>query len=277
MFVGMLTAPFADQPLDKVIDFAETANIAGLEVIAYPGSRHIDPIKLDKSKIKSIRDKLEDRCCVITSLAYYDASITDPKRCKVVQETAKQVIASAANLGVDTVCMLGGFPATGMSKIETIRKILPKAFSPILSYARKKNVRIALENWFQTNLQGLDTFEEMFNAIPDDNFGLNYDPSHLVHQECDYLFPVREYKSRIFHTHAKDTLIDYAKKAKTGIYGEGWWRYVLPGFGVIRWGEYISHLKHNGYDGVLSIEHEDSSQSREEGFIKATWHLEAFC
>lgn len=277
MFVGMLTTPFADQPLDKVIDFAETANITGLEVASYPGSHHIDPIKLDKNRVKAILERLEDRCRVITSLAYYDVGITDPKKYKVVQETAKRVIDSAGKLGVNTVCMLSGFPATGMSKIETIRKVLPKAFNPILSYAQKRKIRIALENWYQTNLQGLDTFEEMFRSIPNDNLGLNYDPSHLVHQECDYLFPVREYKNRIFHTHAKDTLIDYAMKAKTGIYGEGWWRYVLPGFGVIKWGEYISYLKHNGYDGVLSIEHEDSTQSREEGFIKATWHLEAFC
>ncbi len=277
MFVGMLTAPFMDKPLEEVIDFAETANITGLEVVSYPGSPHIDPLKLDKARIKSILEKLEDRCRVITSLAYYDVGITDPKKYKTVQENAKFVIDACAKLGVNTICMLSGFPSPGMDKIETIRKVLPKVFKPIISYAYKKKIKIALENWYQTNLQGLDTFEEMFKAIPDENFGLNYDPSHLVHQECDYLFPVREYKTRIFHTHAKDTLIDYPMKAKIGIYGKGWWRYVLPGFGVIRWGEYISHLKQSGYDSVLSIEHEDSTQSREEGFIKAGWYLEAFC
>ncbi|HOK08933.1 MAG TPA: sugar phosphate isomerase/epimerase [Candidatus Hydrogenedens sp.] len=277
MFVGMLTAPFADKDLNYVIDFAETANITGLEVMTYPGSLHIDPTKLDIQRVRLIRDKLDNRNRKITALAYYDVNLTNPKKCSKVQEVAKCVIDSAKKLNVDIICMLSGFPSPGLSKVETIRQVLPKAFKPILAHAKKYKIRIALENWYQTNLQGLDTFEELFKNIPDENLGLNYDPSHLVHQECDYLLPVCEFKSRIFHTHAKDTLIDYTKKARVGIYGEGWWKYVLPGFGVIRWGEYISHLKHNGYDGVLSIEHEDTAQSIEEGFVKSAWHLESFC
>ena len=82
---------------------------------------------------------------------------------------------------------------------------------------------------------------------------------------------------RIFHTHAKDTLIDAEVRAHVGIYGQGWWRYVVPGSGSIRWGEYINHLRMQGYRGVLSIEHEDSSVSREQGFILARRHLAQFC
>ena len=85
------------------------------------------------------------------------------------------------------------------------------------------------------------------------------------------------WKGRIFHTHAKDTLVDKAKRANVGVYGDGWWRYVIPGFGNIDWGEYIAHLRVNGYDGVLSIEHEDGSQGREEGFMRGAWYLEQFC
>ncbi len=180
-------------------------------------------------------------------------------------------------LGVPTVCMLAGFPVEGMSKIETIRKVLPKVFRPILTHARRRKVNIALENYFATCLQGLDTFECLFDAIPDENFGLNYDPSHLYHQQCDHLVPVSMFGPRIFHTHAKDTLVDKAKRAHVGVLGGGWWRYVIPGFGNIDWGEYISHLRMNGYDGVLSIEHEDGSQTREEGFARGAWYLEQFC
>ena len=82
---------------------------------------------------------------------------------------------------------------------------------------------------------------------------------------------------RIFHTHAKDTLVDAAPRARVGIYGRGWWRYVVPGSGSIRWGEYINHLRTNGYRGVLSIENEDSAVSREQGFILAARHLAQFC
>lgn len=277
MEVGMLTAPFGKESFKQVINFADEAMIPCLEVVAGPGSKHIDPAHLTASGVKRIREMLEERGLKISSLAYYDAAITDPRKVKAVQAHAKKTIDAAKNLGVSVVCMLAGMPAPGMSKIETIRKVLPKAFKPILTHARKKKVKIALENWFATCLQGIDTFEELFAAIPDENFGLNYDPSHLVHQQCDHLLPVSLFPERIFHTHAKDTWIDRTKRAHVGVYGNGWWRYVIPGFGVINWGEYIAALRAAGYDGVLSIEHEDSSQGREEGFLRGAEYLERYC
>lgn len=277
MFVGMLTAPFAQEPLENVLSFAEDSGIGGLEVVAGPGSKHIDPATLKKSEAKQLCEELEARELTITALGYYDVTITNPDRVKAVQDHAKRTIDAADMLGVSTVGMLAGFPAEGMSKIDTIKNVLPKAFAPILAHAKKKGVRIALENWFATCLQGLDTFECLFEAIPDENFGLNYDPSHLVHQECDYMAPVRLYADRLFHTHAKDTLIDRSIRAQVGVYGAGWWRYVIPGFGEIKWGEYVAQLRAAGYDGVLSIEHEDGSQTREDGFVRGAYWLEQFC
>ena len=277
MKVGMLTAPFGNETFETVMDFAEESAIPCLEVIAGPGSKHIDPAKLTPARAAKIIEALDERGLEISSLAYYDAGMTDPKKAKRAQAHAKKTIDAAALLGVPTVCMLAGFPAPGMSKIDTIKKVLPKLFRPILTHARKKNINIALENWFQTCLQGLDTFECLFEKIPDKNFGLNYDPSHLYHQQCDHLLPVSMFGPRIFHTHAKDTLVDKAKRAKVGVYAGGWWRYVIPGFGNINWGEYVSHLRMNGYDGVLSIEHEDGSQTREEGFLRGAMFLEQFC
>ena len=277
MKVGMLTAPFGGETLEVVMDFAEEAAIPCLEVVAGPGSKHIDPAKLTATQVKKTRAMLEERDLEISSLAYYETAITNAKKVKGVQAHAKKTIDAAVALAVPTVCMLAGFPAEGMSKIETIRNVLPKAFAPILAHAKKKKVNIALENWFATCLQGQDTFECLFETIPDLHFGLNYDPSHLYHQECDHLVPVAMFGKRIFHTHAKDTLVDKAKRAKTGIYAGGWWRYVIPGFGNINWGEYITHLRLAGYDGVLSIEHEDGTQTREEGFLRGALHLEQFC
>ncbi len=277
MKVGMLTAPFGNEPLEIVLNFAEEAGISCLEVVAHPGSKHIDPGSLDRGLARQIRDMLEERGLEVSSLAYYEPRITDPKVTERAQAHAKKAIDGASTLGVGTVCMITGYPADGMSKIETIEKVLPKIFGPILSHARKKKVSIAVENWYATCLQGIDTFECLFQAIPQENFGLNYDPSHLYHQECDHLLPVSMFPTRIFHTHAKDTLVDRAKRAKVGIYGAGWWRYVIPGFGNINWGEYIAHLRIAGYDGVLSIEHEDSTQTREEGFRRGAAYLAQFC
>jgi sugar phosphate isomerase/epimerase len=277
MRVGMLTGPFGNEKLETVLDYAEDVAIPGLEVMAQPGSKHIDPAKLTVAKANKIKEALIERGLEITALAYYDMGISSAKTVKKVQAHAKKCIDAAKLLDVATVCLLAGAPADGMTKIETIKKVLPKAFRPILTHARKKGVNIALENYFATCLQGIDTFECLFETIPDPNFGLNYDPSHLFHQQCDHLLPVSMFADRIFHTHAKDTLIDKAKRAQVGIYGDGWWRYTIPGFGNIDWGEYVSHLRQNGYDGVLSIEHEDGTQTREEGFLRGAAYLEQFC
>lgn len=277
MRVGMLTAPFGDTAFEQVLDFAEESAIPCLEVLVGPGSKHIDSAKVTAAKAKKLIAALDERGLEVTALAYYGGNISEPKKMKSVQAYAKKTIDAAERMGIGTVCMLAGWPAKDMTKLETIRKVLPKAFKPVLTHARKKNINIALENYFATCLQGLDTFEALFEAIPDGNFGLNYDPSHLYHQQCDHLLPVTLYADRIFHTHAKDTLVDNAKRAQTGVYAPGWWRYVIPGFGNIDWGEYISHLRANGYDDVLSIEHEDSTQTREEGFLRGANYLEQFC
>jgi sugar phosphate isomerase/epimerase len=273
----MLTAPFSGETLESVIEFADNVSIPCLEVVAHPGSTHIDPARLTKARASAIRALLEDRGVQISALGYYEPAITDPKRTRAVQAHMRKTIDACVLLGVPVVTMLCGFPAAGMTKVETIRQVLPKVLAPVLDHAKKCKVKLAAENWYETCLQGLDTFEELFKAVPHGNLGLNYDPSHLYHQECDHLAPVSLYKDRIFHTHAKDTLVNAAVKARVGVLGKGWWRYVVPGFGNIAWGEYISHLRQNGYDGVLSIEHEDEAQTREEGFMRGAWYLEQFC
>jgi sugar phosphate isomerase/epimerase len=272
----MLTAPFGKEPLSTVLEFARDSDIRCLEVMAGPGSLHLDPSRATAKELDTLKGTVDNAGLEITALAYY-TNTSDSKQSKEIQAHAKKTIDAAARLGVPTVCMLAGWPVEGMTKVETIRKVLPKAFKPILEHARKKNINIALENYFATCLQGIDTFEAIFEAIPDANFGLNYDPSHLVHQECDYFLPVSLFKDRIFHTHAKDTYIDHGLRAKVGIYGTGWWRYVIPGFGLVDWPRYITHLRINGYDHVMSIEHEDATQTREEGFMRGAWYLEQFC
>src|SRR5690606_10816470 len=190
------------------------------------GSKHLDPMKAGVKDLDRVREQVERKNLEITSLTCY-ANTTDPQEMKNIQAWAKKTIDAAARLDVPVVCMLAGMPVDGMSKLETIRKVVPKAFKPILQHAAKKNINIALENWFATCLQGIDTFEALFEAVADENFGLNYDPSHLLHQECDYFLPVSMFPERIFHTHAKDTYIDHAKRARVGVYGDGWWRYVI--------------------------------------------------
>lgn len=274
--VGMLTAPFGDKPLAEVLDFAKQAGIACLEAVADPGSRHIDPGTLSPTKAEEIKQLVAERKLEISGLACFQDPC-QPGGAEKFQAHARKMVDAAVLLGVPTLCMQTGMPLPGMSRIEQIKNVVPKVYAPIIAYAKDKGIKIAIENWFETCLQGIDTFECLMETIKDENFGLNYDPSHLVHQECNHLLPVSLFGKRIFHSHAKDTLIDGEVRARVGIYGHGWWRYVIPGAGRINWGEYTNHLRMNGYRGVLSIEHEDSALSREQGFILAARHLVQFC
>ena len=274
--VGMLTAPLGKEPFVQVLDMAKRCNIAALEVISEPGSQHIDPMTFGPAEAETIKKMLSERTLEISSLANY-MNITKPGGAEEVQNIAKKLIDAAVLLNVPTVCMITGMPVEKLSKIETIKQVVSPVFRPILDYAKEKNIKVAVENWFATCLQGLDTFDCLMETIPDEHFGLNYDPSHLYHQQCNHLVPVLKYGKRIFHTHAKDCLVDVQQRGYVGVLGKGWWRYAIPGFGNINWGEYISHLRKAGYKGVLSIEHEDSTFNPEEGFRRGARYLNQFC
>ncbi len=127
-----------------------------------------------------------------------------------------------------------------------------------------------------TNIQHLGLWELIFSEVPAANFGLNFDPSHLVWQGIDYLHAVDVFGKRIFHTHAKDTEVVAHRVAWSGNQVDGWWRYVIPGLGDVPWGPYIARLRSAGFNGVLSIEHEDGALGREEGFIIGARYLSQF-
>jgi len=275
MKIGLLTAPFGGEPLDRVVEFAKEAGIQALEVASGPGSKHFDPFALSKEEMREIRRMCDDAGVEISSLAFYGVRL-DPDKREDSKRILMALIDAASEMGVEVVCTNAGFPVGEKSKMQTIEEDCSPFFREVVSHARKRGVKIALENWFATNIQNLEHWRRLFELVPDENFGLNFDPSHLVWQGIDYLAAVREFGRRIFHTHAKDTEIDEARLRVVGVHGDGWWRYVIPGFGVIDWGRYIGALKEAGYDGVLSIEHEDRAFGREEGFLAAKRFLSLF-
>ena len=274
----MLTMPLTKEPFDQVLDMAKRCGIAALEVVSHPGSKHIDPMTFGPAEAETVKKMLAERGLEISSLSNYTNPMA-PGKTEEYQNAVKKMIDAAVLLGVPTICAMTGVPQEKdkANKLGLLKKVVPKIFRPILDYAKDKGIKIAIENWFATCLQGLDTFDCLFEAIPDEHFGLNYDPSHLVHQQCDYMVPVAKFSKRIFHTHAKDCLVDVQKRSYVGVLGNGWWRYVIPGYGDIKWGEYISLLRDVGYKGVLSIEHEDRTFAPEDGFRHGAHYLNQFC
>jgi sugar phosphate isomerase/epimerase len=186
---------------------------------------------------------------------------------------------AAAELGVPIV---GTFIGNDKDRplpenLERFRRVWPE----LVRYAGDKGVKIAIENcpmifsWDEwpggANLAWSPAiWEQMFEAIPDENFGLNLDPSHLVWLMIDYERAVYDFADRIFHVHAKDLEI-----RREGLYrhgtlssGIGWQVPRIPGLGEVNWSRYIAALHAVGYDHVVSVEHEDRRFEGDEAAVK---------
>ena len=146
-------------------------------------------------------------------------------------------------------------------------------------------IKIAIENcpmlWDDTWPGGQNVayspsiWTKMFEIIPDENFGLNYDPSHLVWQFIDEIRPITDFKDRIFHVHAKDMHIDREMLYRDGILAPGfnWAIPKLPGLGDVRWPQFMAAFYAIGYDYVISIEHEDRTFEGTEELVKRGFYL----
>lgn len=277
MEIGILTSPFRGETLEGVIDFAAMNGFDALEIAAGPGSPHLDPAALTDQRVAEIKALVSKSGVRISSFAQYtNVTAPDPAKREQVGNDLKAAIDAAARLNVPMVCAMAGMPVPGKTKMETIEQDVAEVYPPILEYAAAKGVKIALENWYATNIQHLGHWQRIFEVLPQENFGLNFDPSHLLWQGIDYIEAVDKFASRIFHTHAKDTEVKDHMLRWVGNQERGWWRYVIPGFGRVKWGEYIGALKAIGYNDVLSIEHEDKAFGTEEGFIAGRNFLKQF-
>jgi sugar phosphate isomerase/epimerase len=101
----------------------------------------------------------------------------------------------------------------------------------------------------------------MFSDIPSKHFGLNYDPSHLVLQQMDPVRPLREFKDKLFHLHAKDMTVSADRLNEVGIFAfpKEWHTPRIPGFGDIDWAKFMAGLYEVGYQGAMCIEVEDDT------------------
>jgi sugar phosphate isomerase/epimerase len=287
MRLGLLTAAFPRLSLQRVAAWASANGFEMLEVACWPaaggerrryaGVSHIDVQRLDASKV---RDILARHGLEISSLAYYPNHLhPDPTERRAANGHLRKVIDAAAALGVPTVGTFVGRDKTKNvpDNFREFRRVWPR----LVAYAESKGVNIAIENcpmifsWDEwpggTNLASTPAaWDEMFSLIPSERFGLNLDPSHLVWLQVDYERVVRDYASRILHVHAKDMEIDRDGLYRNGTtsLGMGWQIPRLPGLGEVRWNRFLSQLYRIGYDGVVSVEHEDRAFERTEDLVK---------
>jgi sugar phosphate isomerase/epimerase len=294
MKLGFLTAALPDNTLEQAAKWGAESGFQAIEIACWPlekatrryaGVTHINVTDLDQAQAQEICNMLDGYGLQISSLAYYPNPLhPDAEHRATVIAHLKKVIEAAALLEAPIV---GTF--IGKDKNKTVPQNLEdyaRIWPPIVKFAKDHGVKIAIENcpmifsydeWpGGNNLASTPAiWRKMWEIIPEDNFGLNLDPSHLILQMIDYERVIREFSSKIFHVHAKDLHIDREGLYDNGVLsqGMGWQIPRLPGLGDIDWGKFFAALTAARYDYVVSIEHEDRVFEGDEALVKRGFYL----
>ena len=302
MKFGLLTAICEGMTFEEVVDFAAENGLECLEVACWPaagakrryaGVSHIDAANLTEEKAKEINDLCKAKGVEISSLAYYPNTL-DPdleKRAGYVAHIMKLIDASAM-LGVNMVTTFIGRVST-RTFTENL-EIAKEVWTPILRHAEEKGVRIAIENcpmWFtddewpggQNIMTTPANSRKVFEVLDSPNLGINYDPSHFVWQQIDYIRPIYEFRDKIFHVHYKDIKVYRDRLADVGVMANPL-QYMtpkIPGLGDVDWGRYVSALTDIGYKGCSVIEvedkaFEDSLESAKKAILQSARYLRNF-
>ncbi len=283
MKLGFVSAILDNRSLEEVIDTAASIGYECVEVACWPvekasrryaGVTHINIEELDEEKIRHIHDYCEQKGVAISALAYYPNVLTEDR---AEQDRIRRhliaMIEAAPKLQVDTITTFIG--RAQHKTVEENLELMQEIWKPILQAAEEKKVKIAIENcpmlfddgqWpgGQNLMTTPAIWRKVFSLLPSDYLGLNYDPSHFIWQQMDYIAPLHEFKDKIFHVHYKDIKLYPDRLRDVGImaYPLQYMSPKLPGLGDVNWGKYVSALNEIGYDGYSCIEIEDKAFER---------------
>ena len=276
MQLGFVSAILGDLRLEEVLAFARDEGFGCVEVMCWPpgsadrryaGVTHLDVTNFGDDRAGQVRDLLGKYGVTISGLGYYPNPLDpDAEHRRIVGEHLKKVLDAAARLGVGIVnTFIGRDPAQPLAaQWPRVREVWP----PLVRHAENLGVRLGIENcpmlFSQDEWPGGKNlavspavWRELFEALPSASLGLNFDPSHLIWQQIDYVRCIREFGPRIVHVHAKDTRIDRDRLYAAGVLGLGWHVPKLPGLGEVDWPALFAALSDAGYRGPVCIEVED--------------------
>lgn len=280
MKLGFVSAILDGFSFEEMVGTAAQLGFSCVEVACWPqggaerryaGVSHIDVDNQDDAYAKHILDYSREKGITLSSLAYYpnvmDADLSKRSACI---EHLKKVIRFSSKLGINMVTTFIG--RDQHLTVEENLKLVSEIWPPILRLAEEKGVRIAIENcpmlfggdqW--PGGQNLMTtpvlWKKVFDLLPSENLGLNFDPSHFVWQMMDYVRPLYAFKDKIFHVHFKDIKL-YPEKLKevgTMAYPLAYMSPKLPGLGDVDFGALLSALTDIGFNGCACIEVEDKA------------------
>jgi sugar phosphate isomerase/epimerase len=277
--LGFITACLPARTLPQLCEWSAANGYEALEVAAWPdlGDRpftatHLDVERFGDAEADATRELFAKHGLELSSLAFYDNNLhPDPGERAAINAHVARCIDAAALVGCPTV---GTFVGRDPSKpvADNLREA-EAIFRPLVDRAGEAGVKLIVENcvmegWHPDGYPGnLAYSPELWEWMFDLGLYLNYDPSHLVWMGIDPVTALRPYVDRIPHAQAKDIQIDAAARNRFGWPGRavqrddpwdvGWWRYRVPGLGQVDWVRLVDALYEGGFDGVLSVEHED--------------------
>jgi len=304
MKVGVFTALLANLTLDQVIAKLKGLGVSTFELGTgnYPGGPHCSLSMLgSKTALKEFKQKLDDNGFTISALSCHgDPLHPDTAISKAHQEVSRKTILLAEKLGVPVVIDFSGCPGdSDKAKCPNwVTAAWPPHYPQLLAwqwekkvapywikqarFAQDHGVKIAIEMHPGFVVYSPETMLKL-RSIAGPAVGCNYDPSHMFWQGIDPIAAIRVLGDAIFHVHAKDTQIYDANLPRSGVLdtksytderNRAWiFRTCGYGHGEDWWREFVSTLRMFGYDYVLSVEHEDSLMSPEEGLTKAVQFL----
>ena len=277
MKLGFNSAILNDCTFEEVIDYAAEIGFSCVELCAWPkgkavrkyaGVTHVD---LDNLDVEYIKNYTEAKGIGISAIAYYPNALDEDKeKSDVYVAHIKKCIEAARKLDINLVTTFIG--RNQKKTVEENLELMTAVWKPIVEFAEELGVKIAIENcpmlftkdeWpgGQNLMTTPAIFRRVFDLIPNKNFGLNFDPSHFVWQQLDYIKPLYEFKDRIFHIHFKDIKVYKDRLDDVGIMATPLENFSpkLPGLGDVNWGKYVSALTDIGYRGYSVIEVEDKA------------------
>lgn len=278
MQLGLVSAILDQSDFYEMIDIVAENGLECVEVACWPagkaerryaGVSHIDTENLTKDQAEKYNAYAKEKKVAISALAYYPNPLDEDlaKRQQVIDHLYS-VIDAAKMMDIHLVTtFIGRMPTRTIS--ENLKE-MEKVWKPIIAYAEQQQVKIAIENcpmlftedeWpgGQNLMTTPDLFRKIFAILDSEYIGLNFDPSHFVWQQMDYLAPLYEFKDKLFHIHYKDIKLYWNKLQEVGVMATPleYMSPKLPGLGDVDWGKYVSALTDIGYNGYTCIEVED--------------------
>lgn len=295
MKLGFFTACLPQADLADIAAWAAKEGFAALEVAAWPrradrpwSAGHLDPVDLAPERAEALTGLFGELGLTLSSVAFYDNNLhPDPDERAAVARHVHACIDAAAQLGCPTVgTFVGRDP--GKSVVDNLAEA-ERVFAPLVEHAGEQGVKLVVENcvmegWHPDGYPGnLAYSPELWEWMFSIGLYLNYDPSHLLWMGMDPVAALRPYVDRVAHVQAKDIELFEDRRTRYGWPGPtrerkqpwdvGWWRYRVPGQGQVDWRAVVDTLYEGGYDGVVSIEHEDPVWTGTEDRVRAGLEL----